>query len=211
MRRTFVCLGDAVNLAARLMSKAPRGRDLRLASASAQAAGDALHLGGARADLTRQGQGRTGRRLRADRLARAAPRGARSATSCRSSAGRAELAAARRRAREVASPGAGRIVGIAAEAGMGKSRLVAEFVRIARRRRPVRRRSASASPSARTRLLRLARDLAAAAAVSTTTTPRRAQLRRARGRARGASIRRSSRARRSSTALLGLDDRRTPS
>ena len=29
MRRTFVCLGDAVNLAARLMSKAPPGRGLR--------------------------------------------------------------------------------------------------------------------------------------------------------------------------------------
>ena len=59
-----------------------------------------------------------------------------SATNCRWSAGAAELRAlderldaARRR---------GQVVGIAAEAGMGKSRLVAEFVRFARRARPAR-------------------------------------------------------------------------
>ncbi len=41
MRRTFVCLGDAVNLAARLMSAAPPGR-IYVSDVVQEAAGDAF-------------------------------------------------------------------------------------------------------------------------------------------------------------------------
>ena len=44
MRRTFVCLGDAVNLAARLMSAAPPGQ-VYVAEAAQELAGEALHAG----------------------------------------------------------------------------------------------------------------------------------------------------------------------
>ena len=55
MRRTFVCLGDEVNLSARLMSAAPAGRDLRQRRHPAEA-GRCVHLG-APARPDRQGQG----------------------------------------------------------------------------------------------------------------------------------------------------------
>ena len=65
-RQTFTCLGDAVNLSARLMSKAPPGRDLRL-GAGAPRGRRRIHLGAARAD-DREGQGRAGVGVRADGL-----------------------------------------------------------------------------------------------------------------------------------------------
>ena len=89
----------------------------------------------------REGQGRAGRRVRADRLRAGAPRGARRATSCRCSAVRTSSRCSRPAARAPLGR-AGSVVGITAEAGMGKSRLVAEVVRAvraARRRRRVRR------------------------------------------------------------------------
>ena len=58
--------------------------------------------------------------------------------------------------------GDGRIVGIAAEAGMGKSRLVAEFVRAARRRGLFVAFGECQSFGMDTSVLRVARDLAAA-------------------------------------------------
>ena len=130
MRRTFVCLGDSVNLAARLMAKAPPGGiyvDDRVRSD----AGDAYiweRLG----DL--EVKGKKGA-IVAHALTGSLERASRRKT-------RYELELVGRQAelerletaldRTVA--GDGRIVGIAAEAGMGKSRLIAEFVRNARRR-----------------------------------------------------------------------------
>ena len=91
-----------------------------------------VHLGAASRP---RGQGQEGRDRRASRsTARSsAPRAARPATSSSSSAAGRSSANWRRRS-TARSAGDGRIVGIAAEAGMGKSRLIAEFVRIARRR-----------------------------------------------------------------------------
>ncbi len=130
MRRTFVCLGDAVNLAARLMSAAPSGA-IYVHDEVRQLAGDAftwralpeLRLKGKAAAIT------------AHELTGTLERASRRKT-------RFELPLIGRRAElEVletalgaALGGTGRFVGIAAEAGMGKSRLIAEFVRGARRR-----------------------------------------------------------------------------
>ena len=130
MRRTFVCLGDAVNLSARLMSAAP-ARGIYVSEAVQHGAGDAfiweqipdLTVKGKTApvvvfaltgSLARMSRRQTryqlplvGRRTELDRL----------------QAGLAEARAGR-----------GQVVAISAEAGMGKSRLVAEFVRTMRRR-----------------------------------------------------------------------------
>ena len=131
MRRTFVCLGDAVNLAARLMSAAPRER-IYVSGPVREAAGEAFiwerlpdlkvkgkadpvevwslngSLERASRRKTRFELGLVGRRRELGELEDRLGRGGRRAT--------------------------GRVVGIAAEAGMGKSRLVAEFVRNVRRR-----------------------------------------------------------------------------
>ena len=68
MRRTFVCLGDAVNLAARLMSKAPPGPCLRRRG-GARAGRRRVHLG-ATARRDGQGQGGAGPVFALDRAAR---------------------------------------------------------------------------------------------------------------------------------------------
>lgn len=129
-RRTFVCLGDAVNLSARLMSKAPPGQ---------------IYV----SELVRRlaGRGFTWSKLAPLRLkGKAHPidayvligtSGVRSRRVIRyvlPMVGRdAELSALGARLEDAAG-GRGRTVGISAEAGMGKSRLIAEFVRDARRR-----------------------------------------------------------------------------
>lgn len=130
MRRTFVCLGDAVNLSARLMSAAPPGR-IYISEEVHDAAGDAF-IWERLPDLTVKGK--------------AAPVVAYALNGSLERASRRKLRFELRlvgRKRELASLNAGlaaalthhgRVVGIAAEAGMGKSRLVAEFVRSARRR-----------------------------------------------------------------------------
>lgn len=130
MRRTFVCLGDAVNVAARLMSAAPAGQ-IYVERKVQELAGDAFiwqHL----PDLTVKGKSMV---IEASTLTGSLVRASRRKT-------RYELALIGRQAELVVLEealaltlgGYGRIVGIAAEAGMGKSRLVAEFVRSARRR-----------------------------------------------------------------------------
>ena len=125
MRRTFVCLGDAVNLAARLMAQAPPG-SIYVGSYAKGLAGDSftwdplppLQLKG-KADpvalfaLT-GGSGRASRRNRRYELEILGRRNELGA-----------LSAALDRTLE----GSGNTVGIAAEAGLGKSRLIAEFVR----------------------------------------------------------------------------------
>lgn len=130
MRRTFVCLGDAVNLSARLMSAAPAGH-IYVGDDVRDMAGDAF-LWKRLPDLTVKGKSAT---IVAHELT-----GSLEGASRRRI--RFELELVGRRAElatlddglEAALRGEGRIVGIAAEAGMGKSRLVAEFVRVARRR-----------------------------------------------------------------------------
>ena len=131
MRRTFVCLGDAVNLSARLMSKAPPGQiyvseavaTRRPATASP---GSSSPRWPSRARPSRSWPSAlTG-------YARRTP--ARTpATGCRCSDGATSSSTSRARL-EAALAGSGAVVGISAEAGMGKSRLVAEFVRSVRRR-----------------------------------------------------------------------------
>jgi len=127
LRRTFVCLGDAVNLSARLMSKAPAG-EIYVSELVRRAAGDGfdwtqlppLAIAGKAAPIAAfQLTGTSGRARRAVR--HKLPMVGR----------RSELRALEEDL-AVASAGRGQIVGISAEAGMGKSRLVAEFVREAR-------------------------------------------------------------------------------
>ena len=129
LRRTFVCLGDAVNLAARLMAKAPPG-EVYVSAPVGDQAGDGFSW---------------------ERLPPLALKGKSAPVTVYSLTGRSGPVSRRRRyelpivgrARELdaleaelarALEGRGRVVGIAAEAGMGKSRLVAEFVRRIRER-----------------------------------------------------------------------------
>jgi len=129
-RRTFVCLGDAVNLAARLMSQAPPGR-IHVSEAVRRRAGDAFAWEEL-PEVTLRGKaepivpyalvGRT-RRPAARQLRHRLPMVGRDR----------ELAYLRARLDE-ACAGDGAVVGVSAEAGMGKSRLVAELAREVRRR-----------------------------------------------------------------------------
>lgn len=130
MRRTFVCLGDAVNLSARLMSKAMPGQ-IFVTEEIHDAAGD-VFLWERLPDLTVKGKSAL---IVAYALTGTLERASRRKL-------RFELRLVGRK-RELAALNAdlaaaldhrGRVVGIAAEAGMGKSRLLAEFVRSARRR-----------------------------------------------------------------------------
>jgi predicted ATPase/class 3 adenylate cyclase len=127
-RRTFCCLGDATNLAARLMSKAPQGgiyiSDLvqrRIGEGFTWTELEPLKLKGKAVPVTAYSlTGVSGRRSR--RVERyPLPLVGRTQ----------ELGVLEARLRE-AGRGRGRIVGISAEAGMGKSRLVAEFIRATR-------------------------------------------------------------------------------
>ena len=130
LRRTFVCLGDAVNLAARLMSAAGPG-EIHVADPVRVAAGDAftwqalpsfVPKGKSEPVVPHALLGATGR----------AP--AREIRHRLPMFGRADELAHLGRLLDETVQGEGRVVGIAAEAGLGKSRLVAEFVRTARRR-----------------------------------------------------------------------------
>ena len=132
MRRTFVCLGDAVNLSARLMSNGAASARIYVEDHVRRAAGDAF-IWEALPALTRQGQGGDDRRPRPDRLARTRvppqdPVSARPRRPARASSRRSMSAGGDDRGRRAGSSA------ISADAGMGKSRLIAEFVRIARRR-----------------------------------------------------------------------------
>lgn len=130
LRRTFVCLGDAVNLAARLMSAAGPG-EVYVAETVRQAAGDAFtwqtlpaFAPKGKSELVKphaliSATGRAPKREIRHRLPMF---------------GRAEELVHLVSRLDETVGGRGRIVGIAAEAGLGKSRLVAEFVRTARRR-----------------------------------------------------------------------------
>ena len=130
MRRTFVCLGDAVNLSARLMSAAPPGR-IYVDDRVRQEAGDA-YIWEQLPDLSVKGK--------KGAIVAHALNGSLERASRRKTRYQLELVGRRAELERLETcltttlAGDGRIVGIAAEAGMGKSRLIAEFVRSARRR-----------------------------------------------------------------------------
>ena len=124
-RRTFVCLGDAVNLAARLMSKAPAGEIYaselvrrRTAERFKWKALEPLKLKGKASPVG------------AHSLAGASTQHTRRVVRYRQPiVGRSSELAALERALVDSAAGRGQTIGISAEAGMGKSRLLAEFVR----------------------------------------------------------------------------------
>ncbi|MEO8463624.1 MAG: AAA family ATPase, partial [Chloroflexota bacterium] len=130
MRRTFVCLGDEVNLSARLMSAAPPGR-IYVSQRIREGAGDGF-IWEQLPDMKVKGKSQP---VSVFSLGGSLERSSRRKT-------RFELRLVGRKAEleqltiglETALQHRGQIVGIAAEAGLGKSRLVAEFVRAARRR-----------------------------------------------------------------------------
>jgi len=129
-RQAFTCLGNAVNLAARLMSKAPPGQ-IYVSAAVRQAAGDNFNWEDL-APIKVKG--------RAEPVAVAALASAKRRASRRQAmtelpmVGRdAQLARLAAKLDEAVA-GSGRIAGVSAEAGMGKSRLVGEFARSAEHR-----------------------------------------------------------------------------
>ena len=130
MRRTFVCLGDAVNLAARLMAKAPPGQ-VYVSEPVHDGAGDGF-IWKQLPDLTVKGKAAP---IVAYALEGSLERASRRRLrfELRLVGRRTELATLEARLAD-ALAGRGQVLGLAAEAGMGKSRLVAEFVRGARRR-----------------------------------------------------------------------------
>ena len=130
MRRTFVCLGDAVNLAARLMSKAPAGQ-IYVSEAVHELAGPAF-VWERLPEMTVKGKDAPVTVFGLRGVASRAPR--RRARYELPMVGRQAELAALEEAFAGAGDGQGRVVGVAAEAGLGKSRVVAEFVRRARRR-----------------------------------------------------------------------------
>ena len=130
MRRTFVCLGDAVNLAARLMSRAPAGA-VYVGDAVRRAAGEAF-VWRQLDDLTVKGKSAP---IVAHELTGSLERASRRRLRFELPlAGRLEELAALEGAMARAAAGNGQAIGIAADAGMGKSRLLAEFIRDLRRR-----------------------------------------------------------------------------
>ncbi len=128
-RRTFVCLGDAVNLSARLMSAAPPG-SIYVTREVRESAGDAF-LWQPLPEMAVKGKAAPIRPVAlTGSLARASRRKTRFQLPLVGR--RAELTVLEERL-AIAVGGEGQVIGIAAEAGMGKSRLLAEFVRNVRR------------------------------------------------------------------------------
>ncbi len=129
MRRTFVCLGDEVNLSARLMSAAPAHR-IYVSERIRQGAGDGF-IWERLPDMKVKGKSQPVAVYSLNgSLERASRRKTRFELRL---VGRLDELGTLRTKLADAAHGHGRILGIAAEAGMGKSRLVAEFVRSARR------------------------------------------------------------------------------
>ena len=129
-RRTFTCLGDAVNLAARLMGSAPPGQ-IYASGAVQRSAGDVFQWE-ALAPITVKGKAEPVSAFALTGSKRQAAR--RAASDEKPMVGRSAQLDAMTARFDAALAGEGGIVGISAEAGMGKSRLVAEFVRVAAER-----------------------------------------------------------------------------
>ena len=129
-RRTFGCLGDVVNLAARLMSKAPPG-GVFISDLVQRGIGDGFTYT-ALPPLTLKGKAAP---VAAYSLTGAAwHRSRRAVRYPLPLVGRTEEMAVLEAGLDDALQGRGRVIGVSAEAGMGKSRVVAEFLRTTRRR-----------------------------------------------------------------------------
>ena len=125
MRRTFTCLGDAVNLSARLMSQAPPGHAY-ISDDVHRALSDRVEcqLVG---DITVKGKADPIRVLSIVGLRRGLTK--REIRYPLPMVGRDDEMTVLAQSLEDVLGGSGRVVGIAAEAGRGKSRLIAEVVR----------------------------------------------------------------------------------
>jgi len=129
-RQTFTCLGDAVNVAARLMSAASPGR-VYVTDAVRRAAGDAFTWG-TLAPVAVKGKAD---RVAVSELTGSMRRASRpSGVPGREMVGRAAELDAMRASLDDALAGRGGIVALTGEPGIGKSRLIAELVGIAQER-----------------------------------------------------------------------------
>ncbi len=125
LRRTFACLGDPVNLAARLMSKAP-ARSV-LVTGEVAAAADDKYVWAEREPMALKGKNEPVTALSLSGVRRGKVR--RHSRYPLPMVGRErEIAFVENRLQSALS-GQRRVVGIMADAGLGKSRLVAEVVR----------------------------------------------------------------------------------
>ena len=130
MRRTFVCLGDAVNLAARLMSAAPVGR-IYVADDVREATGDSF-IWEPLEPLQLKGKAKP---VSASVLVSSLTKVSRRKTRFELPlVGREEELSILESGLDQVLESRGQVIGVCAEAGLGKSRLVAEFVRNVRRR-----------------------------------------------------------------------------
>jgi predicted ATPase/class 3 adenylate cyclase len=130
IQRTYGVLGDAVNLAARLMQAAAPG-SLLVTQAVSRAAGDRFRWD-APIDLTVKGKSAPVRVCTLAGLAGGSTVQAQEAAYQLPMVGRQEELAAIAQKLEQSRLGYGQVLGISGEAGLGKSRLVSEAVRTAR-------------------------------------------------------------------------------
>jgi class 3 adenylate cyclase/tetratricopeptide (TPR) repeat protein len=127
-RRTFSCFGDAANLAARLMSAAPAGQAYVTAEVAREAGSRFIFE--VQPDFKAKGKSAliavrslTGRSRRGP---------AREPRPAHPLIGRAAELARLQELAQLAAAGRGQVVGLAAEAGMGKSRLADELIGVLR-------------------------------------------------------------------------------
>lgn len=126
-RRTFCCLGDAVNLAARLMTRAPAG-GIWVHGDVADAAGDRFEWEELPPITVKGRQQEVPVRRLLDRAARRRPGGQATRSAINAMVGREAELARLRELWQAAEEGRGQVVVVQAEAGTGKSRLVDELV-----------------------------------------------------------------------------------
>lgn len=131
-RRTYGVLGDTVNLAARLMQAAPPGQAIVTQAVRTATSGFSWT---SLPDLTVKGKAQPVQvaRLRGLR-ARASRVPSRDDNAGTEMLGRREELSRLESYRDLAAQGQGQLIGVTAEAGMGKTRLVLEMVSSARRR-----------------------------------------------------------------------------
>ncbi|GAB4196944.1 MAG: adenylate/guanylate cyclase domain-containing protein [Roseiflexaceae bacterium] len=132
-RQTYTAIGDAVNLAARLMEQAAPGETL--VGAQVRRAVSGRFVLQARPPLELKGRAAPEPVFVARRLGRHAAARLAEPSAALPLIGRGRELAQLQQALEQALAGHGQVVGVEAEAGMGKSRLLAEAVRLAQSRR----------------------------------------------------------------------------